>query len=65
MNADDGYRLICKALENSAKDKLYIQWLHDDARYEIGFDEYMNALKPYQSTSQNEKERILKKYGGG
>lgn len=65
MDANDGYKLICKALENSIKDKLYIQWLHDDARYKIGFDEYINASKPYQKASQQEKERILKRYGGG
>ena len=39
MDSEDGLKLIIKAIENEAKDKLYLQWLHDDARYDKSFIE--------------------------
>ena len=64
MEHQEGLELIIKAKENDAKERLFNQWLHDDARYTLSFDEYIQNLMPYQRATEAEKERILKKYGG-
>lgn len=58
-------RLIVKAIENDAKEKMYLKWLHDDARYSMTFDDYVNASIPYRKSTQAEKEEIMRRYGGG
>ena len=64
MNAEDGLKLIIKAIENEAKDKLYLQWLHDDARYEKSFNEYFELNLPYRKSTEEEKRKILEEFGG-
>lgn len=65
LPADEGLCLIIKAIDNEANDKLYQKWLHDQARYELSFEEYYTAHIPYRKSTQEEKDEILKKYGGG
>ena len=65
MDAEDGLKLIIKAIENEAKDKLYLQWLHDDARYEKSFKEYFESNLPYRKSTDEEKQKILEEFGGG
>nr|DAV20205.1 MAG TPA: hypothetical protein [Caudoviricetes sp.] len=64
LEANQGFKLIAKAIENDRKDRMYQQWLHDSARFEINFNDYVKASKPYRKSTQEEKEEILKKYGG-
>lgn len=64
MDAEDGLKLIIKAIENDVKDKLYLQWLHDDARYEKSFNEYFESNLPYRKSTEEEKQKILEEYGG-
>ena len=64
LEASQGFELIVKAIENDSRDRMYQQWLHDSARFEISFQDYMKASKPYRKSTQEEKEEILKKYGG-
>ena len=64
MDAENGLKLIIKAIENEAKEKLYFQWLHDDARYEKSFNEYFESNLPYRKSTDEEKRKILEEYGG-
>ena len=64
MDADCGYKLIQKAIQNNQKEQLFNQWLHDPARYEVCFNEYIHQATPYRKSTEKEKEDILKKYGG-
>ncbi len=64
MDADEGIFLIYKAIENNEKEKLYQKWLHDSARYEMSLDEYIEAHIPYRKSTVEEKEDILKRFGG-
>lgn len=64
MEATDGFELIAKAVENDSKDKMYIKWLHDEARYTMSFDEYYQQSLPYRKSTDEEKEQILERFGG-
>lgn len=64
MDAVHGYELIVRAIENSQKENLFTQWLHDPARYEHSFDDYIKGSKPYRKSTTEEKEDILKRFGG-
>ena len=63
MNHVDGYKLILKAYENRNEEKMYQKWLHDDARYEITFNDYLEKHKPYRKSTKEEKNSILEKWG--
>lgn len=65
IESKEGLKLILKAIENEARDKLYLQWLHDDARFEKSFNEYFESCLPYRKSTFEEKQKILEKYGGG
>lgn len=64
MEASQGVNLIIKAIENHNEEKMFIKWLHDDARYKISFEEYSKAGVPYRKSTDKEKDEILKKWGG-
>lgn len=64
MEHTQGYRVILKAIEKKNDEDLFQQWLHDTARFELDFNSYKHALKPYRKSTQEEKEEILKKWGG-
>lgn len=66
MNLDSffGFELIAKAVENDSKERLYLKWLNDTAKYEMSFDDYYKASLPYRKSSDDEKQEILQKYGG-
>ena len=42
---------------------MYQKWLHDTARFEMSFEDYMKAHIPYRKSTQQEKEEILRKWG--
>ena len=63
MNHVDGYKLITKAYENHHEERMYQKWLHDDARYEMTFDAYLEKHKPYRKSTEEEKNSILEKWG--
>ena len=65
MDHENGFELILTALEKDAKEQLFNQWLHDPAHYEYSFEDYIKELTPYQKASKEEKEDILKRFGGG
>lgn len=64
LDAELGIKVILKAIENHNQDKMFIKWLHDEARYEKSFEEYSKAFEPYRKSSEKEKDEILKKWGG-
>ena len=64
MEATLGLELIVHAIKKDRKDRLFNQWLHDPARYEVGFDEYIKQATPYRKSTEEEKEEILRKFGG-
>ncbi len=64
LQADDGLLIILKAIEASQKEQMYEKWLHDQARYEMSFDDYYKKHIPYKPSTKEEKEDILNKYGG-
>lgn len=64
MEASRGFLLIAKAVEKEQKEKLFLKWLHDSARYEMTFDDYYNEHIPYRKSTEKEKLEIIKKYGG-
>lgn len=64
LDAQIGTSLIIVAIENDNKEQMYQKWLHDTARFEKSFEEYVDAYKPYQRTTVEERKRILEKYGG-
>ena len=64
MEHTQGFKLICKAYENDKKETVYRKWLNDMARYEMTFDEYYKKHLPYRKSTEEEKEEILKKFGG-
>ena len=64
MDHTNGYKLICKAYELHEKELVYEKWLNDMARYEMSFDEYYKKHLPYKKSTKEEKEEILKRYGG-
>ena len=59
-----GMKLIIKAYETDSKEKCYQKWLSDVARYELPFDEYYKKCVPFRKSTEEEKEEILKKFGG-
>lgn len=63
MEHTEGLKLICKAYENDAKEKVYQKWLNDAIRYEMPFDEYFKKHMPYRKSTDEEKDEILKKWG--
>lgn len=65
LESEFGFSLILKAYENDFREKLYEKWLTDDARYVKSFDEYLNDVIPYRPSTDDEKKRILQKFGGG
>ena len=66
MNLDSmfGFELIAKAVENDSKERMYLKWLNDSAKYEMSFDDYYKQSLPYRRSSNEEKEEIIKRYGG-
>lgn len=63
MDSKQGLKLILKAIDNHNKENLYQKWLHDTARFEMSFEDYMKAHIPYRKSTQQEKEEILRKWG--
>lgn len=59
-----GFLLICKAKEKENEERLFTRWVHENPYLNISFEEYKKALTPYRKSTNEEKEEILKKYGG-
>lgn len=64
MESSLGLKLILKAIEKNNEERMFIKWLHDDARYEKSFEDYMKAFEPYRKSTEAEKDEILRKWGG-
>ena len=66
MNADIALNVINEGINQKEKEDLYMAWLHSPIRFEKSFDEYYESCKTryYRKSTEEEKEEILKEYGG-
>lgn len=64
MDGDIAINVIIEGINQREKDKLFDKWLHDPIRFEKSFEDYCEMLKPYRKSTDDEKEEILRKYGG-
>ena len=64
MDADTSVYKIIEGVNRRERDDLYKAWLHSPIRFEKSFEDYLEELKPYRKSTQEEKDEILRKYGG-
>lgn len=64
LDCDIGVDLILKGIEKNEEEKLYQKWLSDTARYEMSFYEYKKKSMIYRKSTEEEKQEILKRFGG-